>query len=134
MTFAHAMQAKKAYKSATKSLKAIMQKDSPPFTISNRMLWLVASISERIGRIDVDGEARRRPHLRRNSSIASIHAYLRIEANSLSLSEVRDVIDGHAVIGDAREIREVRNAYAAYQRMDTVDPYGIDDLGRFTAS
>lgn len=49
-----------------------------------------------------------RPHLRKNNRIRSIHSSLKIEANSLSLSEVRDVINGHLVLGDQKEIQEVK--------------------------
>lgn len=35
-----------------------------------------------------------KPHLRKNNRIKSIHASLKIEANSLSLGQVRDVING----------------------------------------
>lgn len=45
------------------------------------------------------------------------HSSLRIEANSLSLDEVKDVIDGRAVLGAAKEIQEVKNAYAAYEEI-----------------
>ena len=36
-----------------------------------------------------------------------------IEANSLSLGQVRDVINGRLVLGEQKEIQEVKNAYAA---------------------
>ena len=53
-----------------------------------------------------------KPHLRRNNKIKSIYSSLKIEANSLSLSDVRNVINGHLVLGDEKEIQEVKNAYA----------------------
>ncbi len=40
-----------------------------------------------------------RPYLRRNNRIKSIHSSLKIEANSLSLGQVRDVLAGHMVLG-----------------------------------
>lgn len=49
-----------------------------------------------------------RPYLRRNNRIKSIHSSLKIEANSLSLRQVRDVIDGHLVLGEQKEIQEVK--------------------------
>ena len=73
---------------------------SPPYTISNKMLERVASISEKVGKISIHKELESKPHLRRNNRIKSIHSSLKIEANSLSLSEVRDVIDGRMVIGN----------------------------------
>ena len=100
----------------------------PPFTISNKMLQLVSSISEKIGEIDNKDNLESRPHLRRNNRIKSIHSSLRIEANSLSLTQVRDVIDGHYVLGDRQEIQEVKNAYKAYEKIGEVDPYSLKDL------
>jgi len=77
-----------------------MGKYEPPYTISNKMLELVSSISEKVGKISSHRELETRPHLRKNNRIRSIHSSLKIEANSLSLSEVRDVINGHLVLGD----------------------------------
>ncbi|MBD5445399.1 MAG: Fic family protein [Lachnospiraceae bacterium] len=102
----------------------------PPYTISNRMLELVASISEKVGKISIYSELKSKPHLRRNNRIKSIHSSLKIEANSLSLSEVRDVIDGNLVLGDQKEIQEVKNAYAAYEEIEIIKPYSISDLKR----
>lgn len=100
----------------------------PPFTITNEMLELVASISEKIGKISSLRDLEMKPHLRRNNRIKSIHSSLKIEANSLSLSEVRDVINGHLVIGDRKDIQEIKNAFAAYEKLPEIDPYSIGDL------
>ena len=72
----------------------------PPFTITNKILSHVSSISEKIGRISVTGNLEAKPHLRRNNKIKSIHSSLKIEANSLSLGQVRDVINGKTVLGE----------------------------------
>ncbi len=102
----------------------------PPYTISNRMLELVSEISEKIGKISSYKELESKPHLRRNNRIRSIHSSLKIEANSLSLSEVRDVINGHPVLGDQKEIQEVKNAYAAYEKISEINPFSISELKR----
>ena len=68
------------------------------------------------------------PILRRNNRIRSIHSSLAIEANSLSLEQVKDVIDGKVVIGLKEEIQEVKNAYNAYKMVRNVNPYSIEDL------
>lgn len=107
-----------------------MEGYKPPYTISDQMLEYVASISEKVGRISSHQLLNTRPHLRRNNRIRSIHSSLRIEANSLTLSEVRDVINGRTVLGDRQEIREVQNAYAAYEQLADIDPYSIDALKR----
>lgn len=100
----------------------------PPYTISNRMLELVSDISEKVGRISSHKELESKPHLRRNNRIKSIHSSLKIEANSLSLSEVRDVINGHLVLGDQKEIQEVKNAYEAYKKIPEINPTSISEL------
>ena len=100
----------------------------PPYTISNKMLELVSNISEKVGKISSHRELEAKPHLRKNNRIRSIHSSLKIEANSLSLSEVREVINGHLVLGDQKEIQEVKNAYAAYERIADINPSSISDL------
>ena len=100
----------------------------PPYTISNKMLELVSNISEKVGKISSHRELEAKPHLRKNNRIRSIHSSLKIEANSLSLSEVREVINGHLVLGNQKEIQEVKNAYAAYERIADINPSSISDL------
>lgn len=102
----------------------------PPFTITNQMLMLVAEIAEKTGNISNFHSFETKPHLRRNNRIRSIHSSLAIEANSLSLDEVRSVISGKTVIGPQKEIQEVKNAYRAYEQIGRFDPYSLDDLKR----
>lgn len=40
------------------------------------------------------------------------------------------MIDGKAVIGTQRDIQEVKNAYNAYEELDNINPYSIEDLKR----
>ena len=94
-----------------------MRNYTPPYTISENMLKQVSSISEKVGRIAGHRELESRPRLRRNNRILSIHSSLKIEAKSLSLHEVRDVINGHFVVGNKKEIQEVKNAFAAYEQI-----------------
>ncbi len=108
-----------------------MREYNPPFTITNRILSHVSSISEKIGRITATANLEAKPHLRKNNRIKSIHSSLKIEANSLTLGQVRDVINGKAVLGKQKEIQEVKNAYAAYERLSEIDPYNIQYLKQF---
>lgn len=103
----------------------------PPFTITNEILSRIASISEKIGRITAITNLETKPHLRKNNRIQSIHSSLKIEANSLSLGQVRDVINGKIVLGERKEIQEVKNAYAAYEKISEIDPYSVEDIKRF---
>ena len=61
----------------------------PPFEITNKMLTLSISITEKVGKINSFNSLKRMPILRRNNKIKSIHSSLAIEANSLSLNQVK---------------------------------------------
>ena len=100
----------------------------PPYTITNKMLEYVSSIMEKIGKLDNYTNFNKMSVLRRNNRIRSIHSSLAIEANSLSLGQVKDVIAGRTVIGPQKEIQEVKNAYNAYEMINSVDAYSIKDL------
>jgi hypothetical protein len=108
-----------------------MKNYQPPFQITNAMLTYVASISEKIGKITATSNLSSKPHLRKNNQIKSIHSSLKIEANSLSLGQVRDIIDGKTVLGEPKEIQEVKNAFAAYERFSEIEPYSIESLKQF---
>lgn len=95
----------------------------PHFSISSSMLSLTISITEKISKIETYESLKRMPVLRRNNKIRSIHSSLAIEANSLSINDVFDVISGKTVIGPQKEIQEVKNAYKAYEMIKEFDPY-----------
>ena len=103
----------------------------PPFTITNEILSYISSVSEKIGRITATSNLEAKPHLRRNNRIKSIHSSLKVEANSLTLGQVRDVINGRIVLGEQKEIREVKNAYDAYEHFSEIDPFSVEHLKRF---
>jgi Fic family protein len=105
-----------------------MRRYVPPFSMTNQMLMLVAQIAEKTGRVSSYRSFETKPHLRRNNRIRSIQSSLAIEANSLSLNEVKSVIGGKTVIGPQKEIQEVRNAYRAYDMIGQFDPYSMADL------
>ena len=102
----------------------------PPYTITDPILSAVAAISEKVGHLEGSRLLETRPVLRHNNRIRSIHSSLKIEANSLSLDEVRGVLSGRAVLGPASEIQEVKNAFAAYEQIGAFDPYRLQDLLR----
>ena len=102
----------------------------PPFEISNTMLEYVSSIMEKVGKLSNYTNLNKMPVLRRNNRIKSIHSSLAIEANSLSLNQVKDVINGKIVLGPQKEIQEVKNAYKAYEEINNYNPYEISELKR----
>lgn len=100
----------------------------PPYTITDKMLNYVSDIMKKIGEANYFESLNRYPELRRKTRIRSIHSSLAIENNQLSLFQVEDVINGKMVIGEQKDIQEVKNAYEAYEQIDKVNPYSVDDL------
>jgi Fic family protein len=105
-----------------------MENYTPPYNISNKMLSLVSEISDKVSRLTYNGSLEARPHLRKNNKIRSIHSSLAIEANSLSLGQVKDVINNKMVLGKQKEIQEVKNAYEAYEMLSVINPFDLSDL------
>jgi Fic family protein len=66
--------------------------------------------------------------LRKLSRVMSIHASTAIEGNRLTLGQVTDVINGIPVTGAPKDIKEVQNAWLAYNELDKYDPWSVEDL------
>ena len=105
-----------------------MDRYEPPFAITNQILACVSAISEKLGMIVAYRSLDTKPQLRRNNRIRSVHSSLKIESSSLSEGMVRSVLNNQTVIGSEKEIQEVKNAFAAYDRIGSVDPYSLKDL------
>lgn len=105
-----------------------MDKYSPPFTITNEMLSLVSSIMEKVGKIDSFNNLYKYPMLRKQNRIKSIHSSCAIEANSLSLNQVTDVINGVQIVGPLKDIIEVQNAIEAYSQIEKTNPLKEEQL------
>ena len=99
----------------------------PKFVIDNEMLTLVSETAALMERIP-DAGTSKHIRLRQEGRIRSIHSSVAIEGNRLSLEKVTDIINGKRVIGDPKDILEVKNAQKAYDRMDEHDPFSINDL------
>ena len=96
--------------------------------MTDELINLVAEICELIGIVSIDAHFSPDPKLRKENRILSIYSSLAIEQNTLSLSQVTAVIDGKRVLGPPKDIREVQNAYEAYERLSALDLYSLDDL------
>lgn len=101
---------------------------SPPFHLTDEIAELSIEIGELIGMVSVNAGLSPDPRLRRENRIRTVYSSLAIEQNTLSLDQVTDVIDGKRVLGPPKDIREVKNAYEAYERMNEFDPCSMEDL------
>ena len=88
----------------------------PPYTITPALVNLIADISEALGRLTVFSDTAKMLRLRRINRIRTIRGSLAIEGNSLSEAQITAILEGKRVIAPPREIQEVRNAIAAYDR------------------
>lgn len=94
------------------------------------MINQIAEISERIGNVTALSDSYSNPHLRRENRIKTIQASLAIENNTLTLEQVTAIINGKRVLGAPNEIKEVKNAYEAYEVLLTLEPLSVNDLLR----
>ena len=98
----------------------------PPFTITSTILNYLIEISKVLGNLEI--ETKKNLHLRKENRIKSIHSSLAIENNSLSIEQITAIIDGKRVLGDPKEIKEVKNAYEAYEKILNLNPYSEKDF------
>ena len=100
----------------------------PPYTITEKAADYLAKIVETVTRLEFGTGFNRDIRLHRKNRLRTIHSSLAIEGNTLSLDEVTAVLQGKAVAGRQEEIKEVKNAYEAYDRIMTFHPYSIPDF------
>lgn len=67
-------------------------------------------------------------HLRRTNRILSVGSTTAIEGNRLTVQQVFDVINGKVVLAPLHDIKDVKNAFAAYEQIPDLDPYSVDDF------
>lgn len=101
---------------------------NPPYTITNKIVDLIAGISELIGHITVTSGLNNNPKLRRANRIKTIQASLAIENNTLTVEQITSLLNGKRILGTPAEIKEVKNAYEVYEQLLTFNPYSVSDL------
>lgn len=99
--------------------------NKPPFELNETILNLVAVITEKLTRLELNIDLKKNLHLRKASKIKSVNSSCAIEANGLSEEEVINVINGKMVLAPQNEIIEVKNAYNAYHNIKSYDPYDV---------
>lgn len=91
----------------------------------------IERIVELVGRVSaLDEVSRQRLELRRSSRIGSVHSSTAIEGNRLTLAQVASVARGESVLAPPRDVKEVENALAAYDALESLDPWSVDDFLR----
>ncbi|PVZ86899.1 cell filamentation protein Fic [Serratia sp. S1B] len=103
-------------------------KYQPPYTITSKIIHLIARISENIGRLSVLEEIQDRLKLRKANRIRTIQGSLAIEGNTLSTEQITAILNGKPVIAPPKEVQEVRNAIKAYEAFQQWQPSQEVDL------
>jgi len=99
----------------------------PPFTITTEIIDFISAISEQVGFVQRDF-LDASPQLRKENRIKTITGTLQIEGSTLTEEQVSAVLDGKPVLASVRELAEVQGAIAAYDRLNELNPYTLDDL------
>lgn len=101
---------------------------NPPFSMNENITNLVIEIGEITGKLGVYNQLSTNLKLRRKNRIKTIYSSLAIEQNTMTLEQVSDVIDGKRILAPPKDIKEVKNAYEAYEHLNTMNPYSLKDL------
>jgi len=92
-----------------------MNTANPPFAITSKIIFLIAHISECIGKISLTQTHIATPKLRKENFIKTITGTLEIEGNTLGEEKVTAILEGKKVLGSVREIAEVHGAIKVYE-------------------
>jgi Fic family protein len=95
----------------------------PPYDITNAILRLVSSISEKIGELNATFLDKPSPQLRKQNKIKTIQSSLQIEGNTLSELQVTALIENKPVAGPQKDILEVLNAIRVYDNIGSFKLY-----------
>jgi Fic family protein len=97
----------------------------PPYQITNKIIELIASISEKIGEVNSAYLYKPPTELRKRNRVKTIQSSLEIEGNSLSLEQVTAILDNKRVIAPKKDILEVKNAIKVYANLDSFNPTSL---------
>lgn len=100
----------------------------PPFQLTPNILNLCTEISSLTGRYEGLSFPLPKIELRKENRIKTIHGTVAVEGNTLTREQITAILEGKPVIGPEKDIKEVKNAIRAYDKIKTFDIYSIKDL------
>ena len=100
----------------------------PPYEISPEIVNYVASISEKIGEVNAAHLNKPKTNLRKSNRIKTIQASLEIEGNSLTVEQITALFNYKGVLAPEKDILEVKNAIAVYDKIKHLNPVSIRDF------
>lgn len=99
-----------------------------PYIITDKILKLVASISEKIGEINANYLYKPTTELRKKNQIKTIQSSLEIEGNTLTEEQITALLENKRIIAPVKDILEVQNAIQVYEDLKRFNVNKIQDL------
>ncbi len=101
---------------------------TPPYTVSGKAMNLIAEIAAAVERYRIILEGPDGVRLRKINHVRTLRGTTAIEGNTLTEEQITAILAGKRVAGSKREIDEIKGAHAAYEAIETFDPYSVGDL------
>lgn len=100
----------------------------PPYQITDKILKLVVSISEKLGEINAIHLYKPPTELRKKNRIKTIQSSLEIEGNTLTEEQITALLENKRVLAPKKDIVEVQNAIKVYEQLHRLNPNRLKDL------
>ncbi len=100
----------------------------PPYQITESILKLITSISEKIGAINATHLYKPPTELRKRNRIKTIQSSLEIEGNMLTEEQITALLENKRVLAPQKDILEVQNAIKVYDIIHSLNPNNLKDL------
>lgn len=100
----------------------------PPYQITDEILKLVVSISEKLGEIRATHLYKPPIELRKKNRIKTIQSSLEIEGNTLTEEQITALLENKRVLAPKKDIVEVQNAIKVYGLLQNLNPNKLKDL------
>lgn len=100
----------------------------PPYEITNKILNLIASVSEKIGEVNAAHLNKPPTELRKINRIKTIQSSLEIEGNTLTVAQITDLLENKRILAPAKDILEVKNAINVYNKLNTFKVFELKSL------
>lgn len=99
----------------------------PIFHIDDEMNDILQDINKKLENLNINDKQKRK-YMISKSKVRSIHSSLAIEANSLSLFDVENILENRQVFGKKDEVEEVKNAINVYNHINDYNYKSESDL------
>lgn len=90
---------------------------APLFQLTPAVFAALSRVDQGLGRLQGLAVAQPQPLLRKRNQVRSVQASAAIEGNPLSIDQVTAVLAGKRVLGREKDVREILNVNAAYERL-----------------